>query len=181
MTTLNLISAPQLRTAQVLWSKYFAHHALDFAGDDARAARLKWTAEFLGHSVESFHDLTRYEAHRIINELKRSMNMPIGMRSRQRAADRGLQGRRIAGRPAQMEVVAGREDLDRLHSALSRLGWSQERFEKWLESPTSPVKGSQPKIRTQAEANRVWWALKRMLRRQGLWEGNADVIRKEAV
>jgi hypothetical protein len=50
--------------------------------------------------------------------------------------------------------------LDRL---LGRLGWTRERLDAFLRSRKSPVRSGA--IRTLAEANRVIWALKRMLRR----------------
>ena len=92
---------------------------------------------------------------------------------------RGTEGRKSkaeGGRATQV-TMAGAEDLARIQDALTRLGWDQARFEAWLRSPTSPlgrksnpqIRSSNPQIRTRGEANRVWWALKRLLKRAGAW------------
>jgi hypothetical protein len=63
-------------------------------------------------------------------------------------------------------VVASHADQRRIQDAIERLGWGQEHFNNWLASPTSPLRARGGQIRTQADANRVWWALKSILRRQ---------------
>lgn len=133
--------------------------------EDQREARLAFAGEVTGRELATFRDLTRYEAHLVINALKKSLGLPITVGSRTLAADRGLQGR---GRSPRHEVMVSKEDLERIESALARLGWNEEQYRKWLESRHSPLKGKQS-IRTQADANRVWWALKRMLVRAGVW------------
>jgi hypothetical protein len=157
------ISPGQLQTAQVLWAQY-ARRSLDIAGDD-RDARLQFAGKIVGRVVPSFRALTRYEAHQLIDEMKKAMGLPVTIPSRALAEDRGLQGRR---RSPRHDVMASREDLNRISTAAARLGWSEERFQKWLESPSSPLKGKIA-VRTQADANRVWWALKNMLKRAGQW------------
>ncbi len=66
-------------------------------------------------------------------------------------------------------------DLEVIESYYARLGWSRETFDGWLRSPRSPLgrNKSQPKITTVAQANRVRWALKRMLQKKGLWGADA--------
>jgi len=163
MSFSNLISPSQLQIAQTLWSQY-ARRSLDVI-EDERKARLVFAGEVVGRKLDSFRDLTRYEAHLLINALKKSLGLPITVRSRALAEDRGLQGRDTSPRHA---VMASKEDLQRIESALARLGWNEDQYQRWLESRRSPLKGKQS-IRTQADANRVWWALKRMLVRAGMW------------
>jgi len=171
----NSISKSQMKIAQVLWSQY-ERRSLDVVvpadseshKDASRQARLAFAADVAGRRVDSFKVLTRNEAHRLINALKKSLGLPVTVRGRARSEDRGMQGRKSSPRH---DVVASAEDIARIQSALERLGWSQERFEKWLQSPSSPVKSAV--IRTQADANRVWWALKRMLKKEKLWINDA--------
>jgi len=164
MSFSNSISPSQLQIAQTLWSQY-ARCSLDVIDDD-REARLAFAGEVAGRKLDSFRHLTRYEAHLLINALKKSLGLPITIRSRTLAEDRGVQGR---GGSPRHSVIASTEDLKRIESALARLGWNEEQYRKWLESRRSPLKGKQS-VRTQADANRVWWALKRMLVRAGAWQ-----------
>jgi hypothetical protein len=166
----NAISKSQLKVAQVLWAQY-EKKSLDVTAatkDESRKARLNFASDIAGRRVDSFKGLTRNEAHRLINALKKSLGLAITVKSRARAEDRGMQGRKSSPRH---DVVVSAEDIARIQSALERLGWSQERFEKWLQSPSSPVKSAV--IRTQGDANRVWWALKPMLKRAGQWKTDA--------
>ena len=49
--------------------------------------------------------------------------------------------------------------------------WTQDQLNAWLRSASSPLGVTDtPQIRTVGEANRVWWALKAMLRRSGRWQ-----------
>jgi hypothetical protein len=60
--------------------------------------------------------------------------------------------------------LAGTEDLARIERAIERLGWTRDRFDAWLCSPSSPLgTHGKPQIRTVAHANKVWWAMKRLL------------------
>ena len=110
---------------------------------------------------------------------------------------RGTEGRKpkAAGRDGACPVstMAGAEDIARIEDALTRLGWDQKRLEAWLRSPSSPlarkvaggrsIAPSNPKIRTVGEANRVWWGLKRLLKRAGCWQpaaGSKQVQDQEA-
>jgi hypothetical protein len=61
-------------------------------------------------------------------------------------------------------------DLENIERYYHRLGWDRDTFDRWLRSPRSPLgRHSQPRIRTVAQANRVRWALKKMLQTRGLW------------
>jgi hypothetical protein len=57
------------------------------------------------------------------------------------------------------------EDLARIATITAELGWDQARLDAFLRSGSSPLK-HRASIRTQADANKVWWALKRIRDRQ---------------
>jgi hypothetical protein len=62
------------------------------------------------------------------------------------------------------------DDLARIENAISRLGWTRDRLDAWLRSSSSPLASkSDPQIRTLADANRVWWGLKSLLKKAGCW------------
>lgn len=170
MNSSGSISESQLQKVQVLWSQYFRLCTLDFAGIESRDARLRWAGKLLGHPVSSFKELSRHEANIAIDALQRVVGRrPEDSTSQQEGADRGLQGRRRRPRGPRHFVMASEEDQQRVQSAIARLGWTQKRFEKWLASPTSPL-GGRTAIHSLADANRVWWALKGMLKRAGKWD-----------
>jgi hypothetical protein len=73
-------------------------------------------------------------------------------------------------------TVASASDIARVQRGIKLLGWDQTRFDAWLRSARSPlattvngvrVAPANPKISTLGEANKVWWALKRMAKHQG--------------
>lgn len=161
---MNAISSAQLRRAQVLFSQY-ARRTLDVT-EDLRTARLHYASELTKREISSFSELTRREAHTLINTLQRAMGIETRPRDRNRARGMGTDGRR--GASSVTLTMASQADLDRIQSALDRLGWTKERYEKWLASPSSPLR-ARTEIHTQADANRVWWALKGMIRREGGW------------
>ena len=165
---MSAISPRQLVALQSLYSQY-ARRLLDVAGD-GREERIRWASEQVGRNVSSFRQLRREEANRLIDALQVALGgQPGGMRNRDRARAAGTEGRRGSGRD--MSTLVGQQDLDRINDALHRLGWDQARFEAWLRSPSSPLgrRRSDPQIRTVGDANRVWWALKRLLKRSGQW------------
>jgi hypothetical protein len=154
------------------WEK----HALP-EGADPRAARLAWASEHTGREVSSFSNLSLDEARNLIDMLKGSLGQPLGEKprpwrrvySRDRAQAAGRAGRR--GDASSLIQLASPEDLARVDELLRRLDWTQEQFNAWLRSPRSPV-GSKDQfaIRTAAQANRIYWALKAMLVRAGRWQ-----------
>lgn len=181
MSPSNSISPRQLGIAQTLWSQFYAHRALDFADTDSRQARLQWARDLLGYAISSFKNLSRSEANVVIDALKRAMGAPSGRSgSQQDGEDRGLQGRSRQPRGPRHLVMASAEDRQRVQRAIERLGWSRVQFETWLSSATSPLAG-RTEIRSQADANRVWWALKAMLRRAGKWKRVAGNSLKSAI
>ena len=147
---------------------------------DPRGARMKWASESVGREIASFADLTADEVRELIDGLKVSLVQPGGerpdpwrhIRSRERARAAGTAGR--ADEDLRFVQLANADDFARSHEALRRLGWSRERFAAWLASSSSPLPSKKvEEIRTLAEVNRVWWALKAMLRRSGKWASSA--------
>jgi hypothetical protein len=143
---------------------------------DPRSARLAWASGAIGRQLSSFSQLTGDEARQLIDRLKGSMGHAViekpnpwrRIRSRDRARAAGTAGRRDAD-PSLIQMASA-DDLARVDEAIRRLNWTRDRFEAWLRSSSSPVafKGAAI-ILTVTEANKVWWALKAMLRRSGRW------------
>lgn len=99
------------------------------------------------------------------------------IRSRERAQAAGTEGRRGAESP--LIQMASPDDLTRIDQALYRLGWTRDRYEAWLRSASSPLKEkNSTTICTVGEANKVWWALKNMLKRSGNWRPAQKRVRQ---
>lgn len=171
-------SRAQLVALHTLFSAWHSHTIEATA--DLREARLSWASESLGYRVSSFSTLTADEARRLIDILKQLCGQPVGEQpqpwhrvpARDRAHEAGTAGRKGV-RSAVIHLVSP-DDLARIDDALQRLGWSQDRFEAWLQSSSSPLHGEgKPAIRTVAEANKVFWALKAMMIRAGVWQRKA--------
>lgn len=167
------ISRAQVTALQTLYSQW-SSHTVDEACDQ-RSARLAWASETLGRKISSFKNLTSGEAYRLVNVLKVSLGQSVNdrprrrrIRSRDLAQAAGTAGRR--NEQNSVEYMVRAEDLARIEDAISRLGWTRERFDAWLGSSSSPLR-SRPgqQIRTLADANRVWWAMKAMLKQTGRW------------
>jgi hypothetical protein len=161
---------------QTLYGQLCAHTQ---QGRD-RAARIAWASELVRRPVASFSDLTQAEARSLIDTLQAQLGVqhPTQKRMRREAADRhGRDGRRDGRDLKSTPELVGADDLATIEDYYARLGWTRDRFDAWLRSPHSPLKKSNPEIRTKAEANRVRWALKGMLQHNGLWE---ERPRKEA-
>jgi hypothetical protein len=167
-------SKGQITALQALYSKWQAH-SIEDAGDP-RAERLQWASENVGHTIASFKELTSDEARRLIDVLKLSMGQKLTRQPRpwkrirddRRAHEAGTAGRK--GVRSSIIQLASPDDLARIDEAVKRLGWTEDRLKLWLQSPSSPVRNIGDSIRTIAEANKVWWALKAMLVRNGLWD-----------
>jgi len=89
-------------------------------------------------------------------------------RPRDRASARaaGRHGRK--GVIVTVPVFASQEDIARVHAMREQVGMSVEDFEIWLRSGNSPLgRFGDSTLRTVADCNRVYWALKSMLRRAG--------------
>jgi hypothetical protein len=166
----------QIVALQTLFSAWHSRSISD--ASDARTARLSWASAQLGRDIDSFSNLTSDEARQLIDILKQSLGQPLTrqprpwnrVRARDRAHEAGMAGRK--GARSAVIHLASSDDLARIDEALQRLGWTKERFDSWLGSGSSPLKKKDGSvaIRTVAEANKVWWALKSMLVRAGLWQ-----------
>ncbi len=167
-------SRDQVIILQTLYAQWKGHAIEE--GSGPRSARLAWASDAIGRPVSSFSELTRDEARQLIDGLKGSMGLALTekpqpwrrIRSRERAQAAGTAGRRDAS--SSLLQMAGPDDFARIDEALHRLGWTRDRYEAWLNSASSPLpeKGVGA-IRTVAEVNKVWWALKNMLKRSGSW------------
>jgi len=170
------VSRAQLGALQVLYSKWSAAGFASDQDEHARSARLVWASENVGRSVSSFSDLTRDEARRLIDLLKTFLGQKLTrpsnpwrrIREHIPAQQAGMAGRK--GIDSTLVQLSSTDDLARIGELLERLEWSEEHYRKWLLSARSALPGSDGTIRTLAEANRVYWALKAMVVRCGRWE-----------
>jgi hypothetical protein len=165
------ITTAQLRALQSLWSAY-ARHSLDAgdSGGDPRAARLAWASALIGRELASFGELHADEAARLIDLLKQALGQPTKTwrrpRDRETARAAGRHGRK--GVIVEVPILAAPEDIERVHALRERVGMSVDSFDAWLASRSSPLgRFGDPKLRSVADCNRVYWALKSMLRRAG--------------
>jgi hypothetical protein len=169
------LSAPQLKRLQALYAQY-SRRSIDL--DSSRECRLAWAAQQLGHPVESFSALSKSSASYLIEQLMGAMGIASSKPRRPRRNDHaaGTEGR--SSDVSSTVTLATQQDLDRITTARSRLGWTQEQFDAWLRSARSPlakkvngvrVPPTRIELRTLAQTNRVWWALKQMLKARGLW------------
>jgi hypothetical protein len=167
------VSPLQIRRLQTLYSAVISR---ELGSDNSREARLAWASNAIGHSVESFSDLTSAEAKHLIDNLQSEIGQAetepalSGRLDRDRAQAAGTEGRK--NDPRDVTTLVSPDDLQRVHDAVARLGWNQNQFEGWLRSSSSPLKGAMA-IHTLGDANRVWWALKNMLKREGKWNAKS--------
>ncbi len=163
------ISAAALKKLQTLYSQ-FAANSTD-PRTRSREERLLWASFVCGRTVTSFSELTRDDAKRAIDALQKTLRKPSRSRmGQERARRHGIDGRRDGQEFTPWPQLAGKFDLEMIRSFYERLGWTPENFEMWLHSKRSPLgRRTDPTIRTVADANRVRWALKRMLQRAGRW------------
>lgn len=164
--TYGAITKGQLKRLQVLYAQ-LARHTQQDAG---REARLAWAAGLVGRSIESFSELTFAESQQLIDTVQGQLGVKAPRRmDRDAAYKAGTEGRR--GRQSKQMTLATAEDFARIQHGLQLVGWSQEQLDGWLRSSRSPLgKRANPKILTLGDANRVWWALKRMAQRSGAWK-----------
>ena len=176
---MSLLTNGQRTKLLTLYNQYAAREIQ--AVTDPRAARLAWTSEAVGRKVDSFNVLTFDEASSLIGTLNGLLGLPQGrkprsargrgfshMRDQRRARQAGTAGRR--GQPDQVAAMVSADDMARIEDAIARLGWTQERFNAFLQSKSSPLGHRRDKtIRTLADANKVWWSMKALLKRAGKW------------
>jgi hypothetical protein len=153
--TAAVISGKQMKRLQTLWGLFCRESKLD--GKD-REARLGWVAGTIGRQIGSFRELTAAEAVQ--------KHLPPELLRRKRPSRATAQAYGRAGRKGQGDTevrLADAETWHLLEVLLGKLGWTRERLDAFLRSSKSPVRSGM--IRTLAEANRVIWVLKSMLRR----------------
>lgn len=170
------ITKGQLTRLQILYGQFAAR---SLGVDSSRQARIAWACEQLGREIASFADLSKAEATKLIDTLQGGLGIaptPRRRRPRSNSQAAGTEGRKNG--TDNLRTLPTQEDLDRIHSALDRLGWSKTQFEGWLRSVRSPLARKMGKtrvaptditLRTLHDTNRVWWALKQMLKARGLW------------
>jgi hypothetical protein len=159
------ISSGQLKRLQVLYGQLCRH--TDQRAD--RESRLIWASGLVERPITSFSDLTQNDARHLIDTLQGQLGISESERPRRRrrlsrdaAYAAGTEGRR--GNQSKSSTMVSPADLARIQYALDQLGWTQAQLEAWLRSDRSPLgKRATPEIRTLGDANRVWWALKRMI------------------
>jgi len=167
-----LISKQQLAAIHTLFAQY-ARQRLDLSNGNDRHSRIAWISKACGRSVTTSKELSSSEAATVIGELKAALgddqaNFTRRPRSREAAQAAGTHGRRQT--ESNEIVMASPVDHERIQHAIERLGWSHEHYESWLRSATSPLSNvHDPRILTLAQANRVWWALKNMLKQSRRW------------
>lgn len=170
--TQTLISAAQLTRLQVLWGQYASREMIKNSRDE----RLRWASEQTRRAISSFKELTLSEASDLINLLQSEMGIkesspavrPRRFRSRMKDRDQahaaGTEGRR--GSRGNF-TIATAEDLAMIDAQLDLMGWTRERLDAFLRSPSSPLRGrSNIKLRTVGDVNKVLWPLKRIAKQQ---------------
>jgi hypothetical protein len=168
------ITGPQLKRLQTLWSQYARHALWDAA---SREQRIKWASSIVKRQISSFNDLTLMEAKDLITLIQTE----LGIGETSPAISRRRPGRRIKDREAAHAAgtegrrghrdkltIATTKDFQLIDSQLTDMGWTRERLDAFLRSPSSPLgaRRSNPQLRTLADVNRVYWALKRLADRQ---------------
>ena len=156
------ITPPQLKRLQVLYGQY-CHHSLDTS--NTREDRLAFASERIGRSIASFSDLTLEEGKKLIDGLQSALGVALPSKTpRRRQTRRDGEKAGTEGRHDQIHnetTLVGDKDIRRIQREMDRLGWDQSRLNAFLASPRGPNARSTA-IRTLGEANRVYWALKRI-------------------
>lgn len=169
-----MITPRQLARLQVLYGQ-FAAHEIGVGAD--REARIAWAAERLHKPVSSFKSLTIDDAGFLIDTLQQQLGVKAPLKARlnrDQARRAGLDGRRDGREYSAMPQMATAADLRRIQSMREQLGWSEQTFRTFLESSRSPLAARADKqIRTTADANKVWWAMKRIAQSKGIWRKSA--------
>lgn len=174
MSETKSISADQLKRLQTLYSQLAA--TSNDPRTKTREERLMWASIICNRQVESFSELTADEGKRAIDALQRSLGAQPASKTQarrmdaQRASRHGKDGRYDSSFESSPQMASA-FDLEEIERYYTRMEWSRAQFDGWLRSPRSPLRNkSNPQILTIADANRVRWALMRMLKHRGLWE-----------
>jgi hypothetical protein len=159
------ISPEQLKRLHTLWAMLCRHAHID---PQDRDARLGWFTGAVGRPVTSSKQLTRDEATGLITEIQK--HLPPELLTRRRPDRRTARSYGTAGRRKQ---GAGSREQEKtidlidaptwklLGKLLADLGWDRARLDAFVISPHGPQR-----LATLADANKVIWALKQMVRRK---------------
>ena len=159
----------QIAKVQTVYAQMARHEGTN----NTRENRLAAAAKLLGRAVDSFSTLKRGEAIYLIDQWQGAIGVEYTPhklpQSSEQARRAGLDGRK-EGFYANAPQLVSQQELEVIRGFLDRLGWDDNRFNAFLLSDSSPIKGRNRSIRTTADANKVRWALKQMLVRAGKWE-----------
>jgi len=131
--------------------------------EDCRRTRLGWIAGRLGlEKLESTKDLTAEQMDRAIDELQKVLPKELITHRRGRRGHRGKKGSERSRGVVSLPKGATLELIGRFRAALQM---DEPRFQAWLGSRTSPLRGRH-EIRTERDAQAVVNGLKHILRAQ---------------
>ena len=174
----------QLRRIQTLWGliwgRFGSIPSSETKAKASRDARLAYISSKIGRQIGSAKELTQGEAKLAIDAMQGALpaelvHPPSSGRRRTSAGTARAYG--TAGRKGYRDKEIRLPDAETfrlLDHLLGELGWDRARLDAFLRSPKSPVRGGSPgegggrKIRTLADANRIIWVLKGMLRRRAV-------------
>lgn len=157
------ITAPALRRLQVLYGQ-FERHSLDITSS-SREERIAWASARIGRKIASFKDLTIEEGILLIDGLQRTLQVKAPSQTPRKRMDRksaekaGTEGRHDQIHAETTIVCAA--DFKRIQRHLTRLGWDEAGLHRFLLGSNNPLKG-RTEILTLGDANKVYWALKRI-------------------
>jgi hypothetical protein len=166
------ITKPQLGRLQTLYGQ-LADREIGVSKD--RQSRIDWATERLHKPVTSFKDLSGDDAGFLIDSIQSQLGVKIPPRkrpSRDQARRAGLDGRADGAEFANAPQLATSADLARIRNMLEQLGWNEAALDKFKGSSRWPLRGNKT-IRTTSDANKVWWALKRIAQSKGIWRQRA--------
>jgi len=168
------ITKPQIGRLQTLYSQ-LCNHEIGMGKD--RASRLAWAREHLHKPVTSFGALSADDAGFLIDSIQTHLGIkptPRKRPSRDQARRAGIDGRRDGAEYSAVPQMATAADLGRVQRMVQQLGWTEQTFATFLASTRSPLARRADKaIRTTSDANKVWWALKRIAQQKGIWRKTA--------
>lgn len=169
---LMLISPAQLGRLQTLYSQ-LARHEIGVGLD--RESRLRWATEHLRKPVSSFKALTIDDAGFLINSIQEQLGVKAPLKKRldrHQARRAGMDGRADGSEFAKAPEMASAADLARVQNVMRVLDWNEAALNTFKESARWPL-GARKQIVTVSDANKVYWALKRIAQAKGLWRAKA--------
>lgn len=162
------ISPAQLKKLQTLWGIAWDLGTISISGADLpagsfnpRVARMCFLTRLAKREITTSKDLTRLEAEAAIHELMKIV--PEKFRGSKRRLS-GSAAQTLGSRDGGKDQLADRVILGHIADLKARLGWDNQRFEAFLRSPKSPLRG-RTQIRTLADAKAVRWALNAIAKR----------------